>query len=259
VHGGYKVKIFALLALAFLVALAAANPTGVVNFRIRALDGAVCPLKGLGATLRLARRAVPFASYREKIGRLELELAAEKDEIARLNEYRSENQRLKALLDFRRELPIQTIPAFVIGRDPSNWANSVIIDRGEDRGIQTNRAVLTARGLVGRVVEVGKSSGKVLLITDPNSKVGVIIQRNRQGGLLVGRPDGRCKMIYISPDADVCAGDEVITAGYGSIFPKGIMAGKVVDVGKEPGRLYKYAIVKPAQDLSRIEEVLCIK
>jgi rod shape-determining protein MreC len=75
----------------------------------------------------------------------------------------------------------------------------------------------------------------------------------------VGRPDGKCKMIYIALDSDVKEGDKVITAGFGAIFPKDVVVGDVVSVGKEPGRLYKYAIVRPAQDLSKLEEVLCIK
>jgi rod shape-determining protein MreC len=109
------------------------------------------------------------------------------------------------------------------------------------------------------VIEVGRYSSKVLLITDPSSKVGVVVQRNRQGGILTGRPDGLCKMIYIALDSDIAPGDRVITAGFGSIFPKGILIGTIVKVGKETGRLYKYAIVKPNQDLAKIEEVLCIK
>ena len=120
-------------------------------------------------------------------------------------------------------------------------------------------AVLSTRGLVGRVLEAGKNSAKVLLITDPNSKAGVIIQRNRQGGILVGRPDGTCKMIYIALDSDVKRGDRVITAGFGTTFPKGILVGEVVRAGKEPGRLYKYAIVKTSQDMSELEDVLCIR
>jgi len=66
-------------------------------------------------------------------------------------------------------------------------------------------------------------------------------------------------MIYIALDSDAAKGDKVITAGLGTIFPRGILVGEVVDVGKEPGRLYKYAIIRTAQDMSKLEEVLCIK
>ncbi len=170
-----------------------------------------------------------------------------------------ENERLKNFINFRKNIPYYTVPASIIGRDPSNWSNSIIIDKGSGDGVRQNRAVLSTKGLVGRVLEVGRRSAKILLISDPNSKVGVMIQRNRQGGILTGRPDGRCKMIYISLDSDVAPGDKVITAGLGEIFPKGVLVGEVIKVDKEPGRLYKYAVVKTADDLSRLEEVLCIK
>jgi len=147
----------------------------------------------------------------------------------------------------------------VIGRDPSNWSNSVIIDKGASSGIRQSKAVLSTRGLVGRLVEVGRYSSRILLITDPNSKVGVVIDRNRQGGILTGRPDGKCKMIYIALDSDAAKGDKVVTAGLSAVFPRGILVGEVVEVGKEPGRLYKYAIVKTSQDMSKLEEVLCVK
>ena len=65
-------------------------------------------------------------------------------------------------------------------------------------------------------------------------------------------------MIYIALDSDAKAGDKVITAGFGSVFPKGILIGEIEKVGVEPGRLYKYAVLKPSQDLSKLEEVLCI-
>jgi rod shape-determining protein MreC len=119
-------------------------------------------------------------------------------------------------------------------------------------------AVMSTRGLVGRVVEAGRYSSKVLLITDPALKVGVMIRRNRQGGVMVGRPGGRCKVIYISLDSDARIGDKVITTGFGSVFPKGILIGDIESMGRDEGRLYKYAIVRPSQDLSRLEEVLCI-
>jgi rod shape-determining protein MreC len=179
--------------------------------------------------------------------------------VGELKSIASENERLRALLDFKKSLDYTTIPARVIGRDPSNWSNSLIIDKGLRNGINPNKAVIYVNGLVGRVVETGRSSSKILLITDPNSRVGVVIQKNRQGGILVGRPDGNCKMIYIALDSDVAAGDKVMTAGLGNIFPKDVPVGEVVTVGKEPGRLYKVAVVKPFEDLSKLEEVLCVR
>jgi rod shape-determining protein MreC len=119
-------------------------------------------------------------------------------------------------------------------------------------------AVMSTRGVVGRIIEVGKSSSKALLITDSSLRVGVIISRNGQGGILTGKPGGRCKIVYIALDSDVKPGDKVMTAGFGSVFPKGMLIGEIEKVGKEEGRLYKYAILKPSGDLSMLEEVLCV-
>jgi rod shape-determining protein MreC len=253
-------RIARLLIILFIFAIFIINSKSIASsVRVRLSDISSIPLKTIHAVFSAVKKVIPFASLREE-NRLLREkadlLTRELDETVMIRE---ENERLKTLLDFRKSTAYATVPAQVIGRDPTNWSNSVIISKGLADGIKPNKAVVSARGLVGRVIEVGMRSSKILLITDPNSKVGALIQRDRQGGVIVGRPDGRCKMIYIALDSDVTTGDKVITAGFGSIFPKDILIGEVIKVGKEPGRLYKYAIVKTSADLSKLEEVLCIK
>jgi rod shape-determining protein MreC len=216
-------------------------------------------LKSFASIPRFIGRTIPFASLREEKGSLLRRIELLSRELEEMKFVAEENRRLRDLLDFSSKAGFGVIPAQVIGRDPTNWSNTLIIDKGATDGVRPNRAVVSTKGLVGRTVEVGRRSTKVLLITDPNSKVGVLIARNRHGGVLIGRPDARCRMIYISPDADVSIGDKVITAGLGGIFPKGMLVGEVVKIDKEPGRLYKYAVVKPADDLSKLEEVLCVR
>lgn len=255
-----KNKIAAVVVILFFLILVAFNSKTISNpLRIKLLEKASPSLKGYHAVIRAFQRVLPFAALREENAALKGRVELLKQKIEEYKFISNENNRLKDVLNFRKSVPFATIPAQVVGRDPSNWANSIIIDKGYNQGIRPNRAVLSTGGLVGRVLEVGTNSSKILLITDPNSKVGVMIHRNRQGGILAGRPDGKCRMIYIALDSDVTRGDRVITAGYGTIFPKNIVAGEVISVSKEPGRLYKNAIVRPAQDLSKLEEVLCIK
>jgi rod shape-determining protein MreC len=217
------------------------------------------PLKALHWMQSAVKRVLPFASLREENRILRERLVLLSRRAEEIKAVSDENDRLRDLIGFKKSIHYSTIAAQVIGRDPANWSNSLIVDKGAAQGVRQGMAVLSTRGLVGRVLEAGKNSAKVLLITDPNSKAGVIIQRNRQGGILVGRPDGTCKMIYIALDSDVKRGDRVITAGFGTTFPKGILVGEVVRAGKEPGRLYKYAIVKTSQDMSELEDVLCIR
>lgn len=253
-------KIFKFLILAALLTFFLINSKTITSStRVKLIDLSSSPLKAAGSLASVFKSIMPFASLRE-----ENRLLRERVNMLtrRLNETKilyEENEQLKNFINFRRTIPYTTIPSQVIGRDPSNWSNSLIIDKGYNSGVRQNKAVISTKGLVGRVVEVGRYSSKILLITDPNSKVGVVIQKNRQGGILTGRPDGKCKMIYIALDSDVSPGDKVITGGFGSIFPKDIIVGEVERIDKEPGRLYKNAVVKPVEDLSKLEEVLCIK
>lgn len=249
-----------LLIAAILVLFLLAGSRAITNTnRARLTDWLAGAIAAPKNAFQAVSRLMPFTALREENRKLR---GIIDEQARRLGEARAvydENERLKDLLGFRKDLPFSTVPARVIGRDPSNWSNSLIIDKGSDGGVAANKAVISAKGVVGRVVELGRRSARVLLITDPNSKVGVVVGRNRQGGILLGRSDGTCKMIYISLDSDVVSGDEVVTSGLGSAFPKNIPVGKIVSVGKEPGRLYKFAVVRPADDLSKIEEVLCVK
>ncbi|MBN1526728.1 MAG: rod shape-determining protein MreC [Candidatus Omnitrophica bacterium] len=250
-------KTLAVFAFLIFVIVTSINAPSVL--RIKLTDAGSPVLKAFRAVLSFPSRLIPFYSMRQdnKVLRARVDLLTRKLEEAKTVSY--ENERLKKLLELKKIAPFSTIPAQVIGRDPSNWSNSIIIDKGSSQGIKQQKGVMSARGLVGRVVEAGKDSSKILLITDPNSRVGVVIQRNRQGGMLMGRPDGKCKMVYIALDSDAKPGDKVVTAGFGGVFPKGILVGYVMKVAKEPGRLYKFAIIRPAQDLSKVEEVLCIR
>jgi len=247
-----------ILAVLFAVILVVLISSAARSARINITDTSTPMLKGLHSFFGLLEKLTPFAALEEENralhDRVDI-LTRMAEEAKAIND---DNVRLRNLIDFRKTIPYVSIPAQVIGRDPSNWSNSLIIDKGSSSGMKTSMAVISTRGLVGRIVEAGRLSSKVLLITDPNLKVGVLIRRNRQGGILTGSPGGRCKIIYISLDSDAKPGDKVITAGFGNVFPKGILIGEIEKVGKEEGRLYKYAILKPSQDLSRLEEVLCL-
>ena len=251
-------KTFAVVSL-FTLLIISSKILLTSSLRMSLVDLSTPALKLFHAIWRIPKRIIPFASLRDENKALKEKIALLNRKAEEMKVVYNENEHLKELLDFKKAIPYTTVAAQVIGRDASNWSGSLIIGKGSIHGISRNKAALSARGLVGRIAEVGRYSSKILLITDPDSKVGVFIERNRQGGILIGRPDGKCRMIYISLDSDVSAGDKVITAGFGSVFPKGILVGEIAEIGKEPGRLYKYAVVNPAQDLSKLEEVLCIR
>jgi rod shape-determining protein MreC len=119
-------------------------------------------------------------------------------------------------------------------------------------------AVAAADGVVGRVIEVFPNAAKVLLITDPNSGVDVIVQRTRAQGIMEGRIEESCILKYVKKSDDVQVGDRIITSGLGGIFPKGLLAGKVTKVERKRPGIFQAVEVDPTADLSRLEEVLIL-
>ncbi len=180
-------------------------------------------------------------------------------QLNKLKEVSLENDRLRKLLDLKQRSKFKLIAARVIGKDPSNWLNSLIIDKGTSSGIRINMAVMSLSGLIGKVIEAGPYTAKILLISDVNSRVVVLLQRTRQNGMLEGAGQGLCRMKYLPLNADVELGDVVESAGVGGVYPKGIAIGKVQSVRVERGGIYKSCIVKPFAELNGIEEVLCIR
>ncbi len=179
--------------------------------------------------------------------------------IARLEELKAENKRLKKIISFKRESPFDFVACPIIAKDSTSLSSSIIIGAGKNEGIKEQTVVVTASGVVGRVVESSSNISRVLLITDPNSRISAIDSRSRCEGMLYGIQEGLCRMVYLPLDADIKKGNIIVTSGFSSYFPKGLMLGKVIEVTKGPRGLSLYAIVKPEFDLSRLEEVLCIK
>jgi rod shape-determining protein MreC len=181
-------------------------------------------------------------------------------EQAQLHEALLENDRLNRLLEMRRILPVTSKAVYsrVIARSPAAWNRVFLIDKGAQQGIRVNMPVLSDTSLIGKIIETGPHVSKALLVTDPNSRVGALIQRTRDQGILYGTFSGECRMKYLSLDAKLEPGDLVESAGYGGFFPKGLLIGKIERVWKEPGQIYQVARVKPLRDLASVEEVACV-
>lgn len=199
-----------------------------------------------------------FTSYRD-LSRMRSEREQLQFVRNELTEVKLENQRLRALLGFKEEAPFAFTVAQVIAKEPTNWLNSVVINKGSSDGLFVNQPVMNFSGLIGKIVEIGPATAKVLLISDPNSRVVVMIQRTREEGMLEGVGQGLCRIKYLPVDADVALGDVVVSAGVGGVYPKGQMIGTVESIKTERGGIYKSCIVKPYVALSGIEEVLCLE
>ncbi len=199
-----------------------------------------------------------YQQLKERVAYLEKELI-------RMNELEKQNQRLRKLLDFATEREEFVVTgARITGKDPGNWFDVFTIDKGKNDGIAVNMAVVTEQGLVGRIIEVGPDWAKVQAIIDGRSSISGIIERTRDNGVvkgnnLFGFEDGTCSMIYLPLDSEIVEGDKVITSGLGGILPKGIYIGEVKEVTRAKRDLYKTAIIEPAVDFRRLEEVLIVK
>ncbi len=169
-----------------------------------------------------------------------------------------ENTRITGLLALKQKSAMRFVAARVIGRAPDSWSSSLIIDKGAQQSIKNNYVVINYEGLIGRVVKANAKTSKILLMNDPAFSVSAMVQRSRQEGLVSGALGGLLLMKYLPLESDIVPGDMVISSGLTEIFPKGLVIGKVVEVNEEFGGLSKYALIKPAVNLSSIEEALII-
>ncbi len=201
---------------------------------------------------------VDLRHVREENIRLQSEVTLLQRRIDRLTEQALATQRLQRLLDLRAASPTSFLTARVIGKDATNWFQTLLVDRGSLNGVRRNMPVVAPDGLVGRVVEVTPTSSKVQLLTDPLSAAGGLIQRTRVTGIVSGNLGAGLHVQYLPLMADVVVGDEVITSGMGGVFPKGIPIGWITAVERRSGALFQEATLRPAVDLSRLEEVLLL-
>ena len=177
-----------------------------------------------------------------------------------LRELTAENERLRAMLDFKASTSYDMIASRVVGRSPDNWYQTVTIDKGEADGVAKNMPVLTSRGLIGRISKTTAHSATVMLLFDPDSGVGAMVQRTREAGLVDGQLGSPyLRMKFFSRDAQAAPGDMVITSGLGSLFPAGIVIGEVAKVEQGQYGLVRYADIKPAPDYGKLAEVLVLR
>lgn len=169
-----------------------------------------------------------------------------------------ENQRLRRLLDFKNTVGVRGIAAQVVVHDPSGWFQTVVIDKGSMDGIETDMAVVNEDGVVGRVSEVSQHYARVILITDPESAVDALVQRNRTRGIMTGKDEKSCLLRYVRSNLDVRTGDLVVTSGKDGIFPKGLRLGIVREVVKDPVDLFQTIALQPIVNPNYVEELLVI-
>lgn len=224
--------------------------------------GAISPVeKGISGLQHgsgnLWREYVYLRGVRQENRDLKMEIERLKLERVRLGEDAEQARRLQALLNFKEQFISKTVAAQVIGASGSAQSRLVYIDKGSENGVRPDMAVITAEGVVGKVLRVFGSTAQVLLINDQSSGVGAILEKSRLQGVLRGIPSGDVILDKILAEETVEAGEMLRTSGGDQIFPKGMPVGTVTKVSRTPEAFLKIE-VKPAANLGKLEEVLVI-
>lgn len=216
-----------------------------------------------------------WKSYRaglKKLEELEAEaqrLKVENDQLRATNQalrgVEAENIRLKTALGYQGGAVFALVPARVIGRSPSNWWSTVVIDKGSADSLLEEMAVVTPDGLVGKVVNLSVHSASVLLVSDENCKVAGTVEGTKEQGIVRVEVRGQrtsnsiqptMTLNFLSRFAPLRAGQKVFTSGAGSIYPPGILIGQIVEFKSR--ELDGQAIIEPSVDIAALADVFII-
>lgn len=200
--------------------------------------------------------------YLVDINRKNKELGVENSKLSSqmqlLEEYRSENVRLRELFKFQQELPRETIAARVISKDIIPEEKSFVIDKGSNNGVRRLQGVISNDGVVGYTIEVEAESSKVLLLSNPNASIDALVQRTRARGIVSGVSSESYRLNYMMRQEDAQPGDLVVTSGRQGYFPKGFKIGEVTSMSPSQVGVSFQALIQPSVKIDRLENVLVI-
>ncbi len=192
----------------------------------------------------------------EENRRLRSELTSAQANLRQLSGQAQENVHLRALLDLKNQLSFRSVAAEVIAASPGDRTGAVFINKGSDDGLTTDLPVTTPEGVVGKIIAVFPHTSQVLLLTDPSSGVGCMLEKTHAQGVLKGGAGPLPRLQYILKDQPVSVGESVLTSGLDQIYPKGLPVGTVA--AEHNGSVYKEILVRPGAALTRLESVLVL-
>lgn len=176
----------------------------------------------------------------------------------RCSETELANHRLRHMLGFEEEIPRPMIAAQVVGKDPSPWSKTIIVDMGTREGVRQGAPVVIPEGIVGVVVEASARFAKVLLLIDPNSAVDALVQPTRARGIVKGGGADYCVFDYVLRKHEISVGDTVVSSGLDGVFPKGLRLGRISEIVRLNAGIFQKVSVTPYVDFEILEEVFII-
>ncbi|KEI12561.1 rod shape-determining protein MreC [Clostridium novyi B str. ATCC 27606] len=237
----------------------AENGVGVV---LNSVQGVVYKLNS--KIKKSAKFIFHFKDIKEENKKLREENAILKDKALKYDSLAKENERFKKMINFKdQRSEYDYIGCEIIGKSGENWLDGFVINRGSDDGIQKKMVVVTGEGLVGQVTSVANKWSIVQSIINENIQVAGMLNSTRENdGVVKGYKDYSNKLLaklYFLPlDSKVKKGDIVLTSALGSLYPKDIKIGTVIDVEEDKGKLVKNALIEPSVDFNRLEELFVI-
>ncbi|MFQ5640566.1 MAG: rod shape-determining protein MreC [bacterium] len=251
---GRKDALSLLLALVFSLILLFSNENQQIQ-ALRALS-----LDGFGFFLSKVAAFNDLYDLYDENKKLRLENASLMLENSRLNEAFLENLRLRELLGFKSESHLELIPAKVIGKENNGLINTIILAAGKDDSLHKNMAIVTAQGLVGKLLDVGVHHSAAQLLLDRNFRVSAMVQRSRVMGIIKWSEGNRVFLSEVPKRSDVDVEDVVVTSGFSTIFPAGLEIGRIIKVENEQElSMFMNILIEPAVDFAKLEEVFVIK
>lgn len=211
-----------------------------------------------------------FAAYFYKFDELVEENNALRERIAELEkqnydaaELEERSAWMSSFLEMKTaHTDFKMLSASVTGRESGNYSRVLTIDVGSGAGVTLNMPVVTSDGIVGRITEIGYNWAKVTAVSEAQSAVGAYIERTEEAGICEGKfelsSDGCCKLSYLPADADVRVGDRVLSTGFGSVYPRGLVIGYVEEVGVNEYTRALDVTVRLAVDFSDLTQVMII-
>jgi rod shape-determining protein MreC len=187
---------------------------------------------------------------RQEVGQLQVRLQAERA-------LAQQSRALQELLELRQRTELSTTAATVIAGGASPDFRTITVDKGTNDGLRQDQAVISPRGVVGRLIMPSARASKVQLLIDRNAAAGAIVERSRAQGVVLGTGADRLRMEYVSSASDVKVGDHVVTSGIDGIYPKGFVIGQIESIERGAG-IFSAIIVRPAVDFASIEDVLVV-
>lgn len=201
----------------------------------------------------------------EENKRLKARLTEYAENQAALMDVQAENKRLRDIIGKEEDLrAYEPVHATVISRNPDQWEEKIIIDKGQVHGVKENMAVITANGLIGKIILVNKFTSTVELLSTENRnfRVAAVIPGEKHAfGLIEGYDRTRRELIMkrIDSSFEVEEGQKVISSGLGGIFPAGLFIGEVTEVSTDDHGLTKMVFIRPAADFSMLDHVIVTK